>query len=223
MSEPKRTGRGGPGRGQGRKKGKPNAKTVIKRKARAKAVERTIDRFAVTEERVLAGLAQIAFADIRKAVTWERRSIEPDGAISAALPDGLRKRYVESFDRLALNQVTLIDAAKIDAGTAAAITEVKQSDSGAVSIKFADKRAALVDLGKHLGVFVDRHKHEVVGKDGGPIEVKQMSPVELARAFEEIISAAAKQAAVPVSSPSNEASKSDEPPPDTEAPAPTEG
>ena len=37
-----------------------------------------------------------------------------------------------------------------------------------VKFKLYDKRAALVDLGKHLGVFAERHEH--TGKDGGPIE-----------------------------------------------------
>jgi hypothetical protein len=37
-----------------------------------------------------------------------------------------------------------------------------------VRFKLADKRAALVDLGRHLGIFRDRLEH--TGKDGGPIE-----------------------------------------------------
>lgn len=39
-----------------------------------------------------------------------------------------------------------------------------------VKFKLADKRAALVDLGRHLGMFVDKHEHS--GPDGGPIETK---------------------------------------------------
>jgi phage terminase small subunit len=38
-----------------------------------------------------------------------------------------------------------------------------------VKFKLADKRAALVDIGKHFGMFTERHEH--TGKDGGPIEV----------------------------------------------------
>jgi phage terminase small subunit len=44
-----------------------------------------------------------------------------------------------------------------------------------VRFKPADKRGALVDLGKHLGMFKDRIEHS--GKDGGPVEVKQYSDI----------------------------------------------
>jgi len=45
-----------------------------------------------------------------------------------------------------------------------------------VRFKLADKRAALVDLGRHLGMFVDRHEHS--GPAGGPIETAALSPEE---------------------------------------------
>src|SRR5258707_13767333 len=48
-----------------------------------------------------------------------------------------------------------------------------------VKFKLADKRGALVDLGKHLGLFKERMEH--TGKDGGPVEVKQVSDIEAAR------------------------------------------
>ncbi len=38
---------------------------------------------------------------------------------------------------------------------------------------------ALELLGKHLGMFVDRHEHS--GKDGGPIEMRELTPLEAAR------------------------------------------
>ena len=48
-----------------------------------------------------------------------------------------------------------------------------------VKFKLADKRGALDLLGKHLGLFRDRVEH--IGKDGGPMEVKQVSDIEAAR------------------------------------------
>jgi phage terminase small subunit len=42
-------------------------------------------------------------------------------------------------------------------------------------IKAWDKMAALEKLGKHLGMFVDRSKHEVSGPDGGPIQTESGS------------------------------------------------
>jgi phage terminase small subunit len=43
----------------------------------------------------------------------------------------------------------------------------KARDVKRVKFRLADKRAALVDLGRHLGMFVN--KHQYTGKDGGPI------------------------------------------------------
>lgn len=42
-----------------------------------------------------------------------------------------------------------------------------------VKFKLSDKRAALVDIGKHLGAFVDRV--ELTGKDGGSIKTEDVS------------------------------------------------
>lgn len=42
-----------------------------------------------------------------------------------------------------------------------------------VKFKLLDKRAALVDIGKHLGAFVDRV--ELTGKDGGSIKTEELS------------------------------------------------
>jgi hypothetical protein len=44
-----------------------------------------------------------------------------------------------------------------------------------IKIKLHDKRAALVSLGQHLGMFVASHKHE--GGDGGPIIHEHRSAV----------------------------------------------
>ena len=45
-----------------------------------------------------------------------------------------------------------------------------------MKVKFHDKRAALVDLGKHLGMF--KEKVELTGRDGGAIETKDVSARE---------------------------------------------
>jgi phage terminase small subunit len=56
-------------------------------------------------------------------------------------------------------------------------------------IRLADKRAALVDLGKHLGMFVDRHEH--TGKDGAPLI--DLSDMEMARRMVAILDRATNQ------------------------------
>jgi len=55
-----------------------------------------------------------------------------------------------------------------DHNTAASIAEVSRSPKTGLKIKLFDKRLALVELGKHLGLFKDQHEH--TGKDCGPIE-----------------------------------------------------
>ena len=47
------------------------------------------------------------------------------------------------------------DQAEISDEAAAAISEVAQTKEG-IRIKFHDKRAALVDLGRHLGMFTEK-------------------------------------------------------------------
>jgi phage terminase small subunit len=53
-------------------------------------------------------------------------------------------------------RVTIVDADKISDEAAAAVAEVSQTVNGTLRVKMHDKHAALVSLGKHLGMFVDR-------------------------------------------------------------------
>jgi phage terminase small subunit len=84
----------------------------------------------------------------------------------------------------------VLDFSKLTRDQAAALVEVTVEDYldgrgedarkvRRVRFKLADKRGALVDLGKHLGLFKDRVEHS--GRDGGPVEVKQVSDIEAAR------------------------------------------
>ena len=50
----------------------------------------------------------------------------------------------------------LVPSDKLDENTAAAISAVSQSSTGAVRIKMHNKLAALVVLGKYLGMFDER-------------------------------------------------------------------
>jgi phage terminase small subunit len=84
----------------------------------------------------------------------------------------------------------VLDFSKLTRDQAAALVEVTVEDFldgrgenarqvRRVKFKLADKRAALVDLGKHLGLFKDRVEH--TGKDGGPVEVKHYTDIEAVR------------------------------------------
>jgi phage terminase small subunit len=75
-------------------------------------------------------------------------------------------------------RVTIVDADKISDEAAAAVAEVWQTVSGALRVKLHDKHAALVSLGKHLGLFVDR-----VQKEREQISAEPMSAEEWKRQF----------------------------------------
>jgi phage terminase small subunit len=57
-------------------------------------------------------------------------------------------------------RVTIADADKISDEAAAAVAEVSQTVNGALRVKLHDKHAALVSIGKHLGMFVDRVQYK---------------------------------------------------------------
>lgn len=120
-------------------------------------------RTNITQDRVLRELARIGFVDIRKVVTWT------NGAA------GFDEQEAEDTGEVRIsiaNFVMLTPSDQIDPETAAAISEVSQTKDGALKVKMHDKRGALVDIGRHLGMFKDRV--EVTGKDGGAIEIDQV-------------------------------------------------
>lgn len=119
----------------------------------AKAIEKAIEDTGISIGRVLTELAKIGFSDIRKAVKWGDAVAVPDDSGAVQISNG----------------VALVGSESVDDDTAAAISEISQTKDG-IKIKFHDKRGALVDIGRHLGMFKD--KVEMTGKDGGPIETE---------------------------------------------------
>lgn len=125
-------------------------------------------RTEITQDKVLAELAKIGFADIRNALAWGPEVMVVDE---------------ETGETAVSNGVALIPSGKIDDDTASAISEISQTAQG-IKIKMHDKRAALVDIGRHLGMFKD--KVEVTGKDGGPIQQTTVTPEQLAEAVRNV-------------------------------------
>lgn len=99
--------------------------------------------------RVLAELGKIGFSDIRKAVKWGAAVEEAPDVEEELEPQGHGGALKRSRKGSA---VAFISSDDIDDQTAAAISEVSQTATG-LRIKLHDKRAALVDIGKHLGMF----------------------------------------------------------------------
>ena len=106
-------------------------------------------RTGITQDMVLRELAKIGFADIRKAVKW-----------GTDLPVVNN----ETGEVLMVNGVALVSSEQLDDDTAAAVSEISQTAQG-IKIKMHDKKGALVDIGKHLGMFVDRVDATVTTKE----------------------------------------------------------
>jgi hypothetical protein len=81
------------------------------------------------------------------------------------LQEGLQQALVvrlRSFEVKLMPRLTIVDADKISDEAAAAVAEVSQTVNGALRVKLHDKHAALVSLGRHLGLFTDHVKVDAV-------------------------------------------------------------
>ena len=118
-----------------------------------KATARSIAKLEITKDAILAELAKIAFANMA-----DYMKVGPDGAPRLNFKDLTRDQAA------ALVEITVEEFR--DGRTDS--REVRR-----VKFKLGDKKGALVDLGKHFGMFIERH--EV----GDPGEFARMSDVEL--------------------------------------------
>lgn len=107
----------------------------------AKGMESRSTRTGITQDMVLRELAKIGFSDIRKVVRW--------GETMVRMVDG-EEECAE--DMVPYHGLALIDSTEIDDDTAGAIAEVSQGKEG-LKVKLHDKKGALVDIGRHLGMF----------------------------------------------------------------------
>jgi phage terminase small subunit len=98
-------------------------------------------RTEITQDMVLRELAKIGFSDIRKVVRW--------GETMVRMVNGEED---EAEDMIPYHGLALIDSTEIDDNTAGAIAEVSQGRAG-IKVKLHDKKGALVDIGRHLGMF----------------------------------------------------------------------
>jgi len=115
----------------------------------AEAQKARSERTQITADMVVKELALLGFANMQDYVR-----ITSDGEPYINLSDLTREQAA------AISEVAVDDYTE---GRGKNAREVRK-----VRVKFHDKRGALVDIGKHLGMFIERHEH--TGKDGGPIE-----------------------------------------------------
>jgi len=123
--------------------------------ARAQA-ERSA-RIGLTADRVLEELAAVAFARLGDFAEWG-----PDRFVLRDSESG-----ADDGGRLDTRPVQEI---KVKETVLAKVGEDETVLKREYGVKLHDKLAALDKLGKHLGMFSEKHEH--TGKDGGPIEVK---------------------------------------------------
>jgi phage terminase small subunit len=137
--------------GYSRKTARKSAYQLLQRTPVAEAIATAQAELAgkvgVTVENIVVELARIAFSDIRDVVQW--RSLAPE--TETETDDG--------EPHVRINVVELKSADDLTPDVAAAIAEVSQQPNGGLRVKLHDKRAALVDLGRHLGMFAERREH----------------------------------------------------------------
>ena len=131
---------------------KPEIQGALAERMKARSV-----RTEVTQDRVIAELAKIAFGDARDVMLWG--------------PSGVK----------------LLDSKTLTDDQAAQVAEVAErvSEAGvSLKLKTHDKVGALKLLGEHLGMF--RQRVELTGKEGGPIQQTQVTPEQLAEAVRNV-------------------------------------
>lgn len=161
-------------------------KSNAKRRLKKPAVRRRLDELRagrlahheVTADAVIGHLAAIAFTDIREVVEW--------GA-TLAIKD------VETEEVHTVDTVSFKASNSISPAAAAAISSIEKTKDGAIKIKFHDKRAALVDLGKHLGIFKADNDQAAKAAAEAAAAAASTSNRDLARAVLAIFSDAMRQ------------------------------
>lgn len=121
------------------------------------------------------------------------------GGIRAAVDEGLAKmaksngvtadRVIAELARIGFSSVkgvfndkgALKTISELTEDEAAAISSIELGDDGAMKIRFWDKRAALVDLGKHLGLFKEAQDLPAAGGLGALLLGGDNAQIERAR------------------------------------------
>lgn len=128
-------------------------------------------RTEITQDKVLRELAKIGFSDIRKIVKW--------GETEVRVADD------DSGDLMPYHGLALVDSSEVDDDTAAAIAEVSQGREG-LKVKLHDKKGALVEMGRHLGLFIPKgHADLDVELKRIEIENKRLANEKLRRELED--------------------------------------
>ncbi|HZK34564.1 MAG TPA: terminase small subunit [Bacillota bacterium] len=113
------------------------------------------ERTEITQDKVLKELAKIGFADLKDYLEYK--------TAKTVVEYGDNGKPVIDYKQI----VNVIDSKEVDTSV---IQEVSIAKDGTFKFKLYDKQKALDSIGKHLGMFID--KHEVTGKDGEPLQIE---------------------------------------------------
>ena len=116
-------------------------------------------RTLITSDRVLQQLVKIAFSDIKDMLSFKTvKTLDETATALVGSP--------------ILTYKTVVDVKDSDEVDGTLIAEVQETRDG-FKFKRNDQMKALELLGKHLGMFTERHEH--TGPNGGPIETVSRS------------------------------------------------
>jgi phage terminase small subunit len=104
-------------------------------------------QYDVTQERILKELALLGFSNMMDYV-----SLTDDGLACVDF-SALTRDQAAAIHEIKVDRVALVGG-KSKADEAGKVPQIEK-----VTFKLADKRAALVDLGKHLGMFIERSEN----------------------------------------------------------------
>lgn len=141
--------RAGYSKSTSRQMGAENLSKPVIQEAIASGKDARAGRVEISQDMVLRELAKIGFSDIRKVVRW--------GETMVRMVDGDEG---DADDMVPYHGLALIDSAEIDDDIAGAIAEVSQTREG-LKVKLHDKKGALVEMGRHLGLFTPKGHAEL--------------------------------------------------------------
>jgi len=133
-----------------------------------RASEMALHEFEISAHRVLQGLAAIAFADPGDFYQWGSRRVPIYNKDGSPRHDSKGRQVFEDVPYLTIKPSNGLTREQRAAIVGADLT-VSQTGKQMLSIKMADKRAALRDLGQHLKLFTQGI--DIGGKGGGPVQL----------------------------------------------------
>jgi phage terminase small subunit len=150
----------------------------IEAKATEKAITTAVETLAVTKERVIGELAKLGFSNMLDYMT-----VNNDGRAYCDL-SALTRDQAAAIQEVTFETIMSSSPDAIDAAESMGLVEPDGKDKKSVAVlktrfKLADKRAALVDLGKYLGIFEADNRQR--GEAQGEAMAKALSDIEFAR------------------------------------------